>query len=51
MVQYEIEERNIQEEIETVRIENMEIRDQIRNISANTESKKKDAKQEYEKNA
>lgn len=51
MSQYEIEERKMQEEIEAIRVENMQIRDQIREVSKSSEQKKKDAKDEYEKNA
>ncbi|CDW87267.1 UNKNOWN [Stylonychia lemnae] len=51
MSQYEVEERKIQEEIEAMRIENTQIKDQIREIHKSSEQKKKDAKDEYEKNA
>lgn len=34
-----------------MRVENVQIRDQIREISKGSEQKKKDAKDEYEKNA
>ncbi|TNV79569.1 hypothetical protein FGO68_gene13151 [Halteria grandinella] len=51
MVQFEAEERKLQEETEAIRIENAELRDQIRDISNKAESKKREVKQEYEKSA
>ena len=51
MSQFEIEERKMQEEIEAIRLENMQMRDQIRVVAKSSEQKKKDAKEEYEKNA
>jgi hypothetical protein len=33
MVQFEAEERKVQEEIEALRVENMHIRDQIRDVA------------------
>jgi len=37
MSQYEVEERKLQEEIESMRVENVQIRDQIREISKGSE--------------
>jgi hypothetical protein len=51
MCQFECEERKIQEEIEAMRVENMQLREQIREVSKSAEQKKKSAKHEYEKNA
>lgn len=50
MAQYEVEERKLQEEIENIRVENVGLREQIRQISNKTDVKKKEAKNEYEKN-
>ena len=41
----------MQEETEATRVENATLRDQIREISRLTESKKKDVKQDYERSA
>jgi len=51
MGQFECEERKMQEEIESMRVENMQLREQIREVSKSAEQRKKEAKQEYEKNA
>lgn len=51
MSQYEVEERKTQEEIESIRVENAQLREQIRQINKMTEQKKKEAKDEYEKQA
>ena len=48
---FEVEERKIQEEIESVRVENAQIRDQVREITRTTSLRKLEAKEEYEKNA
>ena len=44
MAQYEVEERKLQEEIESVRVENVALREQIKQISQKTDLKKKEAK-------
>ena len=49
--QYEVEERQTQEEIEAMRVENSQLREQIRQIGKLTEKKKKEAKEDYEKHA
>lgn len=51
MTQYEAEERKLHEETEAVRVENTNLREQIREISRQAEAKKKEVKQEYEKSA
>ena len=49
MSHYEADERRIQEETEAVRQDNAGLRDQIREIARQTESKKKEVRDEYEK--
>ena len=49
MSHYEADERRIQEETEAVRQDNAGLRDQIREIARQTESKKKEVRNEYEK--
>lgn len=44
MSQFEIEERKMQEEVEATRVENSQLREQIRDISKQTDTKKKEAK-------
>ena len=51
MSQYEADERRLQEETESVRQENGGLRDQIREISRQAETKKKEVRDEYEKSA
>jgi hypothetical protein len=41
MAQHEIEERKVQEELEAVRVENAQIREQIRDACHSTDQKKK----------
>lgn len=41
----------MQEEIEAMRVENSQLRGQIRQVTREAESKKKEAKDEYHKNA
>ncbi len=51
MAQYEAEERRVQEETEAVRQENSGLRDQIREIARQAETKKKEVREEYERSA
>lgn len=51
MTHFEAEERKIQEETEAVRVENTGLREQIREIAKQAETKKKEVKHEYERSA
>lgn len=51
MTSFEAEERRLQEETEATRVENTLLRDQIRDIAKQADSKKKEVKQEYERSA
>ena len=41
----------MQEETEAIRVENAQLRDQIREVTKQTDNRKKEAKTEYEKSA
>ena len=49
--EFEAEERKLQEEIEAVRLENLQLRQQIVQVSSKTQQAKKEAQEEYERNA